>query len=276
MNRYDEFFQGMTSEQWEFFAQDFFNWLGYGLSSGVSRGPDGGKDLIIIDPINNKRCLVSCKHYLTSGQAIGLGIEDQFVERLAQHNCEIFIGFYSSSISTGLQQRFDQIRNNPNFSYDFIVYDYSTICSYVGKMPLLILQKYGPPSLIGFVQHVAAEQYQPLLCMKCEVDILTDEMIPRSLVTMVLNKENELLYIYGCKDCFGHANLGLEPYGWGDMWQVLHHDQMMVWNGIVQDAIKQSKVHPSFFECHSHFALCTQQRLSSAGFGTWLGGAINW
>lgn len=274
MNRYDEFFSRITPEQWEFFAQDFLMWQGYEIFSSVSRGPDGGKDLIVIDPINKNRCLVSCKHYLNSGQAIGVNIEDQFVERLIQHNCSVFIGFYSSSISTGLQQRFNEIKNNPNFSFEFIVFDYSTICSYVGRMPLLILQKYGPPSMVGFVQHVAQEDYQPLPCMKCGVDILAEEMIPNSLVTMVLNRDDELLYIYGCKNCFGHDNIGIEPYGWGDMWQVLHHDQMIVWNQIVQDAMTKSKLHKSFYEYYSRFTLCTQQKLSPAGFGTWLGNSI--
>ncbi|MDH0030333.1 MULTISPECIES: restriction endonuclease [unclassified Acinetobacter] len=275
MNRYDSFFRPLTPEQWEFFAQDFFSWLGYRLVSGVSRGPDGGKDLIVVDQ-NNKRCLVSCKHYLNSGQAIGLSHEDQFVERLVQHDCQVFIGFYSTSISTSLQTRFEQIESNPSFSYKFIVYDYSAVCSCVGQMPLFILQKYGPPNLVGFVQHVSAEAYQPLHCMACGVDILTDKMIPFSLVTMVLDTDDQLSFVYGCKRCFGQVNIGVEPYGWGDMSQVLHHDQMIVWNSIVQQAILGSKLHPSFWECYTKFSLCTQQRLSPAGFGTWLGGQIVW
>ncbi len=275
MNRYDDFFKPLTSEQWEFFAQDFFGWLGYRHISGVSRGADGGKDLIVVDQ-NNKRCLVSCKHYLNSGQAVGLSHEDQFVERLAHHNCQIFIGFYSTSISTSLQSRFEQIESNLNFSYKFIVYDYSVICSYVGQMPLYILQKYGPPTLVGFVQHVSADAYHPLPCMECGVDILTDKMIPLSLVTMVLDANDQLLFVYGCKRCFGQVNIGVEPYGWGDMGQILHHDQMIVWNSIVQEAILESKVHPTFWEDYTKFSLCTQQRLSPAGFGTWLGGKIIW
>ncbi len=275
MNRYDDFFKPLTPEQWEFFAQDFFGWLEYRLISGVSRGPDGGKDLIILDK-NNRRCLVSCKHYLNSGQAVGLSDEDQLVERLAQHNCQVYIGFYSTSISASLQSRFEQIAINPMFSYQFNIYDYSTICSLVGQMPINILQKYGPPTLVGFVPHVPAEVYQPLPCMNCKVDILTDKMIPYSLVTMVLDANDELLFIYGCKDCFGRNNIGFEPYGWGDMSQVLHHDQMIMWNSIVQLAISERKLHSSFYEYYSKFSLGTQQRLSPAGLGTWVGAKIMW
>ena len=272
MNRYDDFFKPLTPEQWEFFAQDFFGWLGYRLISGVSRGPDGGKDLIVVDQ-NDRRCLVSCKHYLNSSKAVGQQHEDQLVERLAQHNCQVFIGFYSTSVSTALQNRFEQITLNPNFSYEFIVYDYSEICSYVGRMPLFILQKYGPPTLVGFVQHVSAEAYHPLPCMECGVDILTDKMIPLSLATMILVDGDQLLFAYGCKRCFEKCNF-VEPHGWGDMWQILHHDQMITWNSIVQDAISESNLHPDFWGNYAKFSLCTQQRLSPAGFGTWLGGTI--
>ena len=58
--------------------------------------------------------LVSCKHYAHSGKAVGVDDEVNISDRLSQHNCQGFIGFYSTISSSGLSNKLRGLSSNKN------------------------------------------------------------------------------------------------------------------------------------------------------------------
>ncbi|MGH1399396.1 MAG: restriction endonuclease [Alphaproteobacteria bacterium] len=122
-------------DDWELFARDFFSALGFVIELDPSRGADGGKDFIISEQVSGKlrthkfRWLVSCKHNATSGKSVGPKEEPDIRERLEQHGCEGFIGFYSTLSSTGLSDRLDALKQSAHIE-DFAIYDGKKITGY--------------------------------------------------------------------------------------------------------------------------------------------------
>jgi hypothetical protein len=102
------------SDRFEQFAAELLKLIGYEVVRGPSRGPDGGKDLIVeevrkgISRNTKIRWLVSCKHFIQSGKAVGVTDEPNISERLNQHKCAGFLGVYSTLPSTALEERLHQ------------------------------------------------------------------------------------------------------------------------------------------------------------------------
>jgi hypothetical protein len=102
-------------DTFELFARGFLQALGYFIEDGPNRGADGGKDLIIIEPLSGiindarRRWLVSCKHFAHSGKAVGVDIEKDINDRLQQFDCDGFMAFYSTLPSSGLGNKFSSI-----------------------------------------------------------------------------------------------------------------------------------------------------------------------
>lgn len=270
LNRFDGFFANISEDDWEFFAVDFLNWLGFHTVVPPAKGIDAGKDSIVSK--DGQNYLVSCKHYIQSGNAVGLASEDQLIERITQHHCDHFIGFYSTCITSSLQQRFYQIQANPRFSnIKFMVFDRLTISNYLPSISTHILQKYGLPQGVKYMLHVDQSDYVPLDCVRCGKDILADDNIPLSLATLILH-DNELHFAYGCKDCLDGY---YEPYGWVEISQALHHEQLWGWNSIVMESInKGHTLAEDFYIKKIKFDYCIQQRIYPVGWGTWLGGFL--
>ncbi|MEU4162561.1 hypothetical protein [Actinoplanes sp. NPDC026670] len=99
---------GPRRDDWELFAREFLKWKGFQIISGPDRGADGGRDLIVeevrLGPGGETRLrwLVSCKHFAPSGKSVGPNHEINIGERLKVHNCNGFMGFYSTICTSGL------------------------------------------------------------------------------------------------------------------------------------------------------------------------------
>lgn len=111
-------------DTFEMFAREVLELLGYKVLSGPDRGSDQGRDLIVLETrtgIGGKtdiKWLVSCKHKAHSGQSIGLGDEQDILDRIQAHNCAGFIGFYSTLPASSLTQKLASIQaNNPWFEF---------------------------------------------------------------------------------------------------------------------------------------------------------------
>ena len=93
---------GDGQDQFEQFACDFLETIGYNIVVRPHRGPDGKKDLIITETrrgINGKttvKWMVSCKHYAFSKKTVSDTDEEDILDRVAKHKCNGFLGFYST------------------------------------------------------------------------------------------------------------------------------------------------------------------------------------
>ncbi|MES2656601.1 MAG: restriction endonuclease [Bacteroidota bacterium] len=115
---------GGQQDTFEQFARDFFLALGYKIDTHPGRGADGGKDLIVSEKrsgiSNNEtlfRWLVSCKHYAHSNRAVSINDEIDIKGRVDQHNCNGFLGFYSTIPSSPLNEKLDSLMGN---NYDIL------------------------------------------------------------------------------------------------------------------------------------------------------------
>lgn len=141
-------------DDFELFARDFLDSLGYIILRGPSRGPDGGVDLIVEEQVKgisyskNFKWLVSAKHYFKTGKSVGPKDEINITERLKANNCDGFMGFYSTIPSSGLKKF-----SEGDIEYKF--YDWRMIekflisddkCEHVYK-------QYFPKSFERFMEH---------------------------------------------------------------------------------------------------------------------------
>lgn len=91
-----------VQDTFELFARDFLQTLGYKIIYQPDRGADGKKDLIVqesregLSGITNIKWLVSCKHYAHSGKSVTDKDESNIVDRVLSHECNGFLGFYST------------------------------------------------------------------------------------------------------------------------------------------------------------------------------------
>ncbi len=259
---YDEFYKGISPESWEYFAVDFLQEvLGCKIIDPPSRGADGGKDSLVA--CNGRRYIVSCKHLIGSEQAVGVGDEQSIVDRIHHHNAQGFIGFYSTVLSSTLSERFEGLKKA---GYDIIYYDSYKICENMPRIRTETLQKYTSPESMRYSLSVEGNSYEPLRCLGCGEDILSDAMIPYGLAMVVENGNKELEYIYGCKKCFGEY----ECIYWLELNQGLHPEQLHGWNIAIDELTHQYSLSNSFYKNKSDFESRLPQRLYPSNWGTWL------
>lgn len=255
---YRDYIEGMTPEDWEFFAIDYLQYLySFYLVSPPARGADGGKDAIVKK--DKLTYIVSCKHYSIKN-AISPSIEQSITDRITQHDADGFIGFYSTTVTQSLSDRFKKVGEK----YPCHIFDIYGIYEDISLLPSYILSKYGLAKNIKYPFHVNNEDYQSLECLNCRKDILLDDNIPNSLVGTCIDRHNKLHYIYGCKRCLSNY---INSY-WGEISQVLHHEQLLVWNSIIEKQSKKHDLSCDFYKNKSTFDTRIQQRLVK--MGTWI------
>jgi len=261
MSVYDNFFENISPESWEFFAIDFLSCLGFNVEQYPSRGIDGGIDALV--EYNNKKYIVSCKHYFISNKSVGTTDEPSILDRIFQHDADGFIGFYSTTVSNQLAIRFKEISNK---GYECIFYDKNIISNFLPKIHSHILQKYGLPNKIKYVMNVEHYNYKPLQCLVCGKDILDDKNISRSMALICLNNDDELEYLYGCKKCLSD----IFDLGWIEVNQSLHQEQLNGWINFVDNYINNRKLSTTFYKHKSEYESRIQQRMFPSNWGQWL------
>ncbi len=262
MGVYDQFFQGITPEQWEFFGEDFLSSIGFTILARPARGQDGGADFIVEHKA--VKYLVSGKHFIHSNKSVGVRDEVSIVDRMDEHDTSGFIGFYSTTVSSSLQNRFEALKKKKR---PCLYYDNSMICDRLPFISSSILQKYGLPNHIRYCLNVAEADYSPLPCMACKSDILEDCRIPLAMALVCISKNGELEYIYGCKECVNQIN----DLCWVEVSQALHLEQLNGWIGTVNDLFKTYSPSANFYKHRSQFEGAIQQRMFPSNWGKWLG-----
>lgn len=190
---------GSKQDSFELFARDFLSFMGLEVIEHPSRGPDGGRDLIVresrrgVAGTTTVRWLVSCKHNARSGKAVGINDEPSVLERTEASNCQGFLGFYSTLPSTGLVRRLRELKAVETNWFDGEQIESRLMRSTQG---LVIAKRYFPRS----IAHWTTEHPKPaklgvgaekLLCRSCGRDLLRQMRIKgpaRSLVTFWKNE----------------------------------------------------------------------------------------
>lgn len=99
---------GGQQDTFELFSRDFLESIGYKILEDPDRGADGKKDLIVLEEregasgVTSIKWLVSCKHYAHSGKSVNDADEPNIRDRVERHNCDGFLGFYSTLPSVSL------------------------------------------------------------------------------------------------------------------------------------------------------------------------------
>ena len=230
-----------TQDTFELFARDFLSYLGYRIIEDPARGADGKKDLIVEEVLTGVaaeqtiRWLVSCKHYAHTGKSVPDSDEINILERLKQHSCDGFMGFYSTLPAVSLQGVLKGVPRQ-------IVFDHEKIESYLLQRDvnaIRIAARYFPISFKNFQieNPLPAELYdklEPLKCDYCGKNILEDakhgiyvqyKLDPRfdsEGNPQITDKQIKLIY-FACKgDCDTvlkrqSLGMGLFDNGWNDV-----------------------------------------------------------
>lgn len=108
-------------DQFEKFSKVFLeSVVGGRVTKGPTRGADGGIDLLLEfkDQGRTVKKLVSCKHYAHSKESVGINDESDIRDRLESFGCTIFVGFYSTIASTGLEQRLERLQRETGLGFE--------------------------------------------------------------------------------------------------------------------------------------------------------------
>lgn len=104
-------------DRFEQFACDFLETIGFKIIRRPDRGPDGKKDLIVSDTRTGVsgettiKWLVSCKHFAHSDNSVKDTDEPDIYDRVLKHNCQGFLGFYSTLPSSTLSDKLYALRD---------------------------------------------------------------------------------------------------------------------------------------------------------------------
>lgn len=194
-----------NGEQWELFARDFFEALGYTIDTPPDRGADGGKDLLISESIKGRfssytfRWLVSCKNFIQSNRSVNEREDEvNLLERCKAFKADGFIGFYSTIESSGLNQRLTQLKNEREIQ-DYKIFDGKYIENVLMNYGLTkIILRYFPESYKRIRPlHKIASKFVSLKCDCCGRDLFEDveKGLQDSVIASVEKYENGKIYI---------------------------------------------------------------------------------
>lgn len=103
-------------DRFEQFSCDFLETIGFVIIRRPDRGPDGKKDLIVSDTRTGVsgqttiKWLVSCKHNAHTGVAVKDTDEEDIYDRVIKHQCQGFLGFYSTLPASTLSDKLYALR----------------------------------------------------------------------------------------------------------------------------------------------------------------------
>lgn len=224
-------------DKFELFARDFFEYLGYKILRGPSRGADGGCDLIVgeertgIAGTTLVKWLVSCKHKAHSGASVLKGDEAEVRDSVESNSCQGFIGFYSTLPSSGLQEKVQAIKSIDSQFFDYSKIEQSLLSTQSGRA---LAKLYFPISYDKWIHENPAKAQIfadtcGLKCFHCSADIT--EVRNGIVVSWENNKltpdgqpRQHIKSFYWC--CKGQCDRALKPahysLGYIDKWEDIH------------------------------------------------------
>jgi Restriction endonuclease len=152
--------EGGDRDQFELFARDFLEAEGFEIVRGPDRGPDAGRDLIVLERrqgpggVSELKWLVTCKHKAGSGSAVSHTDELNLRDRIETHGCRGLIAFYSTVPSSTLATHLAALEPQ----YELLIYDRERIETRLLADPKgrTLAARYFP---VSFQKWIAASQY---------------------------------------------------------------------------------------------------------------------
>lgn len=175
-----------NQDVFELFAREFFEALGFSIIEDPDRGQDGGRDIIISEKrtgiINDTeiRWLVSCKHKVHSGSAVNAGDEEDISDRIQVHNCNGFIGFYSTVASSPLKRKLEALKGK----YEIHIFDREKIERILleNNKANKLIKRFFPQSNSEIELKSPSNllrKYAPLRCKVCGKDLLHRDILDK-------------------------------------------------------------------------------------------------
>lgn len=170
-------------DTWALFAREFFDAMKVKAEEGPDRGPDSGRDLILVERRigalggGQHRWLVSCKHYAHSNKSVPDSEEADIIGRLRKFKANDFIAFYSTVPSSGLSRTLERVKED----FGVEVYDCGRIERGLLENPALemIFKRFFPKSYAKYTQeHIASRAVSDSIlgirCKVCGKDLLDE------------------------------------------------------------------------------------------------------
>ena len=182
-------------DRFELFARDFLKELGFEIVGEPARGKDFGIDIKVKDLRSGSSkhqipvyILVSCKHLAHSNRSVVPSKEQNIAERIKQHNCDEFIGFYSTGPSTGLNQKLEKLTKEQNIKFE--IFDSAKIeTKLLGmKNGMDIFHRYFRTSYMKWVSEQPKQTEKHLLH-----DQLVDAVLTGNLISDIIKLKAQIL-----------------------------------------------------------------------------------
>ena len=254
----------IDGDAWEAFAHDYLLALGLVVDVPPGRGPDGGRDILIKETLKGKLAsqsftwLVSCKHFATSGKAVGTEHETNITDRLYQHKAGGFIGFYSTVASASLIERLEDLRDQGKIA-EFKIYDGSHIESGFHNVGLSgVMLKHLPTSHTTLRPiHPLLGKYQPLECEICGIDLLKKSVKGENLGIMVFghsaHDKVESLHFVCRGECDSKMSARVRSQGLTDGWNdISDFCNPLIFLGHVIAFVNETREDPARYTKKAH------------------------
>ena len=230
-----------TRDQFELFAREFLEFIGFKVIVGPDRGPDGGRDLVVQEARTGVagetlvKWLVSCKHKAHSGASVTPEDEPDIHDRARTHDCRGFLGFYSTIPSSGLARKL----NVSTLPFEVQVYDPEKIERHclTSSSGLTLAKRFFPKSLVRWQKDHPApakifREEPALFCWYCKKSLLLPKPHGIVVVWTSLPREGQprrehTEHVYWC--CKGRCDKALQAQyrrkdlidGWEDILDLL-------------------------------------------------------
>lgn len=168
-------------DTFELFSRDFLDEIGFQIVQHPDRGADGKKDLIVAETRNGVagtttiRWVVSCKHYAHSGKSVSDTDEPDIIDRVAAHNCQGFIGMYSTIAATSLSGKL----TGYSAKIEHQIFDRERIEKQLlnNQGGIKLARRYFPKSIAKFIQENPKpanifKEKPEIKCDNCDKDLL--------------------------------------------------------------------------------------------------------
>jgi hypothetical protein len=286
---FKEISQGNISDgrqdTFELFARDFLQMLGFKIEIGPDRGQDGGRDLVVVEERkgildNSKyRWLVSCKHKSHSGKSVVDADETDIIDRLTVHQCNGFIGFYSTVISAPFGRKLESFKDKNKIEvqiFDNEKIEKILLMSSEGEK---LIKRYFPVSFKKIDDKRPSNIFNEYASLKCEVcgkDLLESDTIHGYSAVVVLAFDTDYYYeknihrykkvYWSCKGACD-KKLQQETYsdglsnGWEDISDLSIPYQFLKWNMAILNRLRSGvdEYDDEAFKQLKEFIICMCQ-----------------